>query len=59
MGYDLECDMIKSKEMQLDMLTTPYVLILNKPKNGEAGADILVAHMGLTTKGTIGCQNSI
>lgn len=59
MGYDLEVDMIR-KAHQLDMLTTPYVFEAEQAKKmAEAGADILVAHMGLTTKGTIGAKTAL
>ncbi|GAA0443302.1 phosphoenolpyruvate hydrolase family protein [Virgibacillus salarius] len=59
MGYDLEVDMIK-KAHELDMLTTPYVFDEEQArKMAEAGADILVAHMGLTTKGTIGAKTAL
>ena len=59
MGYDLEVDMIK-KAHELDMLTTPYVFDPEQArKMAEAGADILVAHMGLTTKGTIGAKTAL
>lgn len=59
MGYDLEVEMIK-KAHQLDMLTTPYVFdTIQAKKMAEAGADILVAHMGLTTKGTIGAKTAL
>lgn len=59
MGYDLEVDMIR-KAHELDMLTTPYVFDPEQAAAmAEAGADILVAHMGLTTKGTIGAQTSL
>lgn len=58
MGYGLEVDMIR-KAHELDMLTCPYVF---DPKQAadmaEAGADILVAHMGLTTKGSIGADTA-
>ncbi|QEY34826.1 phosphoenolpyruvate hydrolase family protein [Caproiciproducens galactitolivorans] len=58
MGYGLEVDMIH-KAHELDMLTCPYVF---DPKQAvdmaEAGADILVAHMGLTTKGSIGANTA-
>lgn len=58
MGYGLEVDMIH-KAHELDMLTCPYVF---DPKQAadmaEAGADILVAHMGLTTKGSIGADTA-
>ncbi|MED5019464.1 phosphoenolpyruvate hydrolase family protein [Paenibacillus chibensis] len=59
MGYDLEVDMIR-KAHQLDLLTTPYVFDVDQAKKmAEAGADILVAHMGLTTKGTIGAKTAL
>ena len=58
MGYGLEVEMIR-KAHELDMLTCPYVFSPEDAKNmAEAGADILVAHMGLTTKGTIGAKTS-
>lgn len=59
MGYDLEVDMIR-KAHELDLLTTPYVFDPEQAKAmAEAGADILVAHMGLTTKGSIGAQTAL
>ena len=58
MGYDLEVEMIR-KAHELDLLTTPYVFDPDQArKMAEAGADILVAHMGLTTKGTIGAKTA-
>ncbi len=54
MGYGLEVDMIR-KASELDMLTTPYVFSEeNAVAMAEAGADIIVTHMGLTTGGSIG-----
>ncbi|KOO48081.1 phosphoenolpyruvate hydrolase family protein [Viridibacillus arvi] len=59
MGYGLEVEMIR-KAHELDMLTTPYVFDEEQAKQmAEAGADILVAHMGLTTKGTIGAHTAL
>lgn len=59
MGYDLEVEMIK-KAHQLDLLTTPYVFDEEQAKKmAAAGADIIVAHMGLTTKGTIGAKTAL
>ncbi len=59
MGYDLEVEMIR-KAHELDLLTTPYVFDPEQAKAmAEAGADILVAHMGLTTKGSIGAQTAL
>jgi hypothetical protein len=54
MGYDKEIEMI-SLARQLDLLTTPYVFDPDQAKAMvEAGADVLVAHVGLTTAGSIG-----
>lgn len=59
MGYGLEVEMIR-KAHELDMLTTPYVFDEEQAKQmAGAGADILVAHMGLTTKGTIGAHTAL
>lgn len=58
-GYDLEVEMIR-KAHELDMLTTPYVFDPEQAREmAKAGADILVAHMGLTTKGTIGAKTAL
>ncbi|MGL4607190.1 MAG: phosphoenolpyruvate hydrolase family protein [Eubacteriaceae bacterium] len=58
MGYDLEVEMIK-KAHALDLLTTPYVFNVDEAeKMAKAGADVLVAHMGLTTKGSIGAESA-
>ncbi|QGH35990.1 phosphoenolpyruvate hydrolase family protein [Gracilibacillus salitolerans] len=59
MGYDLEVEMIQ-KASKLGLFTSPYVF--NKDdaiKMAEAGADMLVAHVGLTTKGAIGAQTAL
>ena len=54
MGYDKEIEAIAIAR-QLDMLTTPYVFDPDQAKAMvEAGADVLVAHVGLTTAGSIG-----
>ena len=59
MGYDLEVDMIREAH-KLDMLTCPYVFDPDQAKKmAEAGADVLVAHMGLTTKGSIGAETAL
>ncbi len=59
MSYGLEVEMIQEAREQ-DLLTTPYVF---NPAEAEAmtkaGADVLVAHMGLTTKGSIGAQTAL
>lgn len=54
MGYDKEIDMI-AQAHALDLFTSPYVFDVDQAKAmAKAGADQLVAHMGLTTAGTIG-----
>ncbi len=54
MGYDKEIACIKLAH-DLDMFTSPYVFDVDQAKAmAEAGADQLVAHVGLTTAGTIG-----
>ena len=58
MGYGLEVDMIR-KAHELDMVTCPYVFDPEQARAmAEAGADCLVAHMGLTTKGSIGAETA-
>jgi predicted TIM-barrel enzyme len=58
MGYGREVDMIRMAR-QMDLLTTPYVFGPQEAaKMAEAGADILVAHMGLTTSGSIGAKTA-
>ena len=58
MGYGKEVDMIRQAH-ELDLLTTPYVFDTDDAAAmTEAGADILVAHMGLTTSGSIGAQTA-
>ena len=58
MGYGLEVEMIE-RARKKDFLTTPYVFNAEDAKNmTKAGADVLVAHMGLTTSGSIGAQTS-
>ncbi len=59
MGYDLEVDMIQQAH-DLDLLTCPYVFgPEDAVKMTRAGADLLVAHMGLTTKGSIGATTAL
>jgi predicted TIM-barrel enzyme len=59
MGYDLEVDMIRQAH-ELDLLTCPYIFTPEDAvKMTEAGADVLVPHMGLTTKGSIGAQSAL
>ena len=57
MGYGLEVDAIRAAH-ERDLLTTPYVFSEEDAvAMAEAGADILVCHMGLTTKGSIGRED--
>lgn len=59
MGYDLEVEMIR-KAHEIGLFTTPYVFNEEDAiKMAKAGADILVAHVGLTTKGTIGAKTAL
>jgi predicted TIM-barrel enzyme len=54
MGYDKEVETIRLAH-ELDMFTSPYVFDIDQAKAmAEAGADQLVAHVGLTTAGSIG-----
>jgi predicted TIM-barrel enzyme len=56
MGYGLEVETIRQAH-DLDLLTTPYVFSTDDARAmAEAGADVLVAHMGLTTGGSIGAE---
>jgi predicted TIM-barrel enzyme len=58
MGFGLEIDCIAAAH-QMGMLTTPYAFDAEQAKLlTEAGADIVVVHMGLTTSGSIGAQTS-
>src|SRR5207248_10145220 len=58
MGYALEVDMIRQAH-QLDLLTTPYVFTPDEARARHgAGADIVVAHMGVTVGGSIGAATS-
>ncbi|KAK5125353.1 ToMV susceptible protein tm-1(GCR26) [Meristemomyces frigidus] len=56
MGYQLEVDMVRTAH-EMDMLTTPYVFNPEEAtKMAGAGADVVVAHMGLTSSGSIGAK---
>ena len=59
MGYGEEVEMIRTAH-EMGLLTTPYAF---NPQEGEqmaaAGADIVVAHAGLTTKGAIGATTAL
>jgi len=58
MSYALEVEIIRLAR-QMDLLTTPYVFNTSEAERmAEAGADLIVAHMGVTTGGTIGAKTS-
>jgi predicted TIM-barrel enzyme len=58
MGYGLEVEMIR-KASERGLLTAPYVFdIPSAEAMTRAGADVLVPHMGLTTKGSIGAHTA-
>jgi len=59
MGYGLEVEMIRLAR-EMDLVTTPYCFSTDEAKQmADAGADIVVAHMGLTTKGSIGATTAV
>ena len=59
MGFSKEVDMV-GQAREMDLLTTPYVFTPEEAvAMTEAGADVLVAHLGLTTKGTIGATTAL
>ena len=59
MSYDLEVEMIRLARRK-NLLTTPYVFsAADAAKMAEAGADIIVCHMGLTTGGAIGAEVAV
>ena len=59
MGYGLDVDMIATAH-QLGLLTTPYCFNPDEAAAmAGAGADILIPHMGLTTKGSIGAESAV
>ena len=59
MGYGLEVDMIREAREQ-GLLTTPYAFNPDEAAAmARAGADILIPHLGLTTKGAIGAQTAV
>jgi predicted TIM-barrel enzyme len=58
MSFRLEIDLIAAAH-ELDLLTTPYAFDPEQARLlTEAGADVIVAHMGLTTSGTIGAKTA-
>jgi predicted TIM-barrel enzyme len=59
MGYGIEVDMIRLAG-QLGLLTCPYVFNEDEARAmARAGADVLIPHMGLTTKGSIGAHTAL
>ncbi len=59
MGFGLEVDLIRAARGR-DMLTTPYAFTPDEAAEmAEAGADVVVAHMGLTTGGDIGAETAM
>src|SRR5437016_9582747 len=59
MGFCLEVDMIRLAR-ELGLLTCPYVFTEDDARAmAQAGADVLIPHMGLTTKGSIGAKSAL
>jgi predicted TIM-barrel enzyme len=59
MGYGLEVEMVR-RAREMDLLTAPYVFTEDEARAmADAGADVLVPHMGLTTGGTIGAHTGV
>jgi predicted TIM-barrel enzyme len=59
MGFGKEVDMIRLAD-ELDLLTTPYAFNDDEARAmAEAGCDILIPHMGLTAKGSIGAKTAL
>lgn len=59
MGFGLEVDMIRLAR-QMDLLTTPYCFNPDEAAAmADAGCDILIPHLGLTTKGMIGATTAV
>jgi len=59
MGYGLEVEMIRLAH-EMDLFTTPYAFNVDEAiAMAKAGADVVVAHMGLTTKGAIGASTAL
>ena len=59
MGFALEVEMIRVANA-MDLLTTPYVFCAaDATAMARAGADIIIAHMGLTTGGSIGAETAL
>jgi predicted TIM-barrel enzyme len=59
MGFDKEVEMIAAAR-ELGLLTCPYVFTEDEARAmAKAGADVLIPHMGLTTKGAIGARTAL
>jgi len=59
MGYDLEVQMVHQAS-EMGLLTCPHVFDEEQARAmARAGADVIVAHAGLTTKGTIGARTAL
>ncbi len=59
MGYGLEVEMIRIAH-EIGLFTTPYVFDEEDARQmAKAGADVIVAHMGLTSKGDIGAETAM
>jgi predicted TIM-barrel enzyme len=59
MGYALEVQVVE-RARKLDLLTTPYVFSEQNARDmAQAGADIIVCHLGLTTGGAIGARTAL
>ena len=59
MGYDHEIELVRLAA-ERDMLTTPYVFsVEDATAMAQAGADIIVCHLGLTTGGSIGAETAM
>jgi predicted TIM-barrel enzyme len=58
MSYQMEVDVVRLAR-EMDLLTTPYVFNPEEAERmADAGADLIVAHMGVTTGGSIGAKSS-
>jgi len=58
MGYDKEVELVRLAR-EMDFFTTPYCFnTVEAEQMADAGADVVVAHMGLTTKGSIGADTA-
>jgi predicted TIM-barrel enzyme len=59
MGFGLEVELIRLAR-EMDLLTTPYAFTEQEARDmAAAGADLLIPHMGLTTKGSIGARSAL